>query len=191
MHGTVEASKLRKGKCAYNPWTHISHKELIYLLQKFSSPRSKVLLRMLLGEGLVGVNHRAIPTATQRKTINKYFMLRLRYIMVHHTCMLRESQTPTNVFFNSTITQLAQLWYYHLYISKQSIKHPTSLSILKFITKVNYHAVLKDSQNDISEAWEINYFYKIEPPPCSKRYKRSTRAKTIWLKYISEAHRVF
>ena len=109
MHGTEEARKLRKGKCAYNPWTHISHKELIYLLKKFISPQSKVLLRMLLGEGLVGVNHRAIPTATQRKTINKYFMLRLRYITVHHTCMLRESQTPTHVFFNSTITQLAQL----------------------------------------------------------------------------------
>ena len=65
------ASKFQKGKSAYNPWTHISHKELIYLLQKFISPRSKVLLRMLLGEGLVGVNHRAIPTSTQRKTIKE------------------------------------------------------------------------------------------------------------------------
>ena len=37
-HDTVEASKLRKGKSAYNPWTHINHKELIYLLQKFISP---------------------------------------------------------------------------------------------------------------------------------------------------------
>ena len=27
-HGAVEASKLRKGKSAHNPWTHISHKEL-------------------------------------------------------------------------------------------------------------------------------------------------------------------
>ena len=109
MHGTEEARKLRKGKCVYNPWTHISHKELIYLLQKFISPRSKVLLRMLLGEGLVGINHRAIPTTTKRMIINKYLMLRLRYITVHHKCMLRESQTPTQVFFNSTITQLAQL----------------------------------------------------------------------------------
>src|SRR3954468_5105994 len=40
-----------------------------------------------------------------------------------------------------------------------------------FITKENYHAVLKDSQNNISGSWEINYFYKIKPPPCSKRYK--------------------
>ena len=49
MHGTVGPSKLQKGKSAYNPWTHISHKELIYLLQKFISPQSKVLLCMPLG----------------------------------------------------------------------------------------------------------------------------------------------
>ena len=30
-----------------------------------------------------------------------------------------------------------------------------------FIAKANYHAVLKDSQNNISEAWEVNNFYKI------------------------------
>ena len=141
MHGTEEARKLRKGKCAYNPWTHISHKELIYLLQKFISPQSKVLLRMLLGKGLVGVNHRAIPAATQMKTINKYFMLRLRYITVHHTCMLRESQTPTQVFFNSTITQLAQLLP-PLYL-KTIIKHQISHDI---IIKENCHAILRLSK---------------------------------------------
>ena len=37
-----------------------------------------------------------------------------------------------------------------------------------FIAKENYHAVLKDSQNNISEAWENNSFYKTNPPPCSK-----------------------
>ena len=48
-HGTEEASKMRKGKSAYNAWTHIRHKELVYLLQKFISPRSKLLLSMPLG----------------------------------------------------------------------------------------------------------------------------------------------
>ena len=122
MRSTEEARKLRKGKCAYNPWTH---KELIYLLQKFISPRSKVLLRMLLGEGLVGVNHRAIPTATQRKTINKYFMLRLRYIMVHHMCMLRESQT-----FNTSIPQI------HNYSTSMTLILPPSYlkTIIKYQT---------------------------------------------------------
>ena len=35
-----------------------------------------------------------------------------------------------------------------------------------------YHAVLKDSQKDISESLETSNFFKIKlPPPCSKRYK--------------------
>ena len=45
----------------------ISHKEFTYLLQKFISHRNKVLIRMLLGEGLVGVNHRSIPTSTHKE----------------------------------------------------------------------------------------------------------------------------
>ena len=63
---TLETS-YKTGKSAYNPWTHISHKEPIYLLQKSTCPRSKVLLRMLLGEGLVGVNHRAPPSSTHKE----------------------------------------------------------------------------------------------------------------------------
>ena len=39
----------------------------------------------------------------------------------------------------------------------------------KFITKGNYHAILKESQNNISEAREFNNFHKIKPPPCSKK----------------------
>ena len=66
MHDTEEASKLQKGESAYNPWTRISHKELTYLLQKSISPQSKVLLCMPLGGRLVGVNHRAPPTATHK-----------------------------------------------------------------------------------------------------------------------------
>ena len=127
MRGTVEARKLWKVESVYNPWTHISHKELVYLLQNFISPRRKVLLRMLLGEGLVGVNHRATPTATQRKTINKYFMLRLCYITVHHTCMLRESQTPTHLFFQfhnySTSTTMILLPLYLKTIIKHQVDH--------------------------------------------------------------------
>ena len=77
-----------------------------------------------------------------------------------------------------------------------NIKH----IIIKQITML-----LRDSQNNLSEAWEINSFFKTNPPPCSKRSKWSTRAKIITLKRykwstmsklssskdISEAHRVF
>ena len=40
-----------------------------------------------------------------------------------------------------------------------------------FIAKANYHAVLKYSQNNVSEASEFIYFFKIKRPSCSKRYK--------------------
>ena len=137
-------------------------------------------------------------------------MLRLHHITVHHTCMLRESQTLTQVFIPIHNYSLAWLWYYHLCISKQSqgiklliVFNALSMIVFiipildayhirtNFITKVNYHAVLQDSQYNISESWEINNFYKIKPPPCSKRYKWSTRAKLSSSKDISEAHRVF
>ena len=85
--------------------------------------------RMLLGERLVGVNHRALPTLTQRMTIIKQIMLRLCYIMVHHTCMLRESQTLTQVFLPIHNYSLAWLSYYHLHISKLYVRNQTSHGI--------------------------------------------------------------
>ena len=130
MHGTIEASKLWKGKSAYNPWTHISHKELIYLLQKFISPRSKVLLRMLLGERLAGVNHRVIPTSTDKEGNQRTPHASNFSHNVHHTCMLRDLPTLAQVFLNFIITQLVRLYHYHLYISKQ-------LSSIKFIIVFN------------------------------------------------------
>ena len=96
--GIREASKGGRVRVCIIHGINISHKELICLLQKSISPRSKVLLRMPLRGRLVGVNHRVPPTSAQGKTINKYLMLQLRYITVHHTCMLRESQTSTQVF---------------------------------------------------------------------------------------------
>src|SRR6266536_3701470 len=39
-----------------------------------------------------------------RKTIKKYLMLRLCYTTVYHTCMLRDSQTLTQVFLKFTTT---------------------------------------------------------------------------------------
>ena len=117
-----------KGESAYNPWTHISHKELIYLLQKSTCPQSKVLLRILLGEGLVGVNHRTILTSTHKED-NKKIMLRLHHITVHHTCMLRESQTLTQVFLpiQQLLTSMT-LISPSLYL-KTIIRNQTSLRI--------------------------------------------------------------
>ena len=49
--GTREARNGVRVRVCIIHGLNISHKELIYLLQKFISPRSKVLLHMPLGEG--------------------------------------------------------------------------------------------------------------------------------------------
>ena len=85
--------------------------------------------RMLLGERLVGVNHRALPTLTQRSTIIKQIMLRLRYITVHHTCMLRESQTSTQVSLQFTTTHQHDSYITISIISKLYARNQTSHSI--------------------------------------------------------------
>ena len=53
-----------------------------------------------------------------------------------------------------------------------------------FVAKAPYPAVLKDSQNNISEAWEINNFYKINHHRALKRYKWSTRENDKLLRKI-------
>ena len=49
MHGTEEASNDGRVRVRIIHGLNISHKELTYLLQKFISPRNKVLIHMLLG----------------------------------------------------------------------------------------------------------------------------------------------
>ena len=46
---------------------NISHKELIYLLQKSTSYQSKVLHACSKGDRLVGKDHRSSPTATHKE----------------------------------------------------------------------------------------------------------------------------
>ena len=113
----------------YNPWTHISHKELIYLLQKFTCPRSKVLLRMLLGEGLVGVNHHAIPTSTHKEgnqkntPCNKFVTQRLPYV---HATGLANFNTSISQFHNYPTSMTLTLP--PLYLQK-IIKHQIDHSV--------------------------------------------------------------
>ena len=63
--------------------------------------------RMLLGDRLVGKDHRSSPTATHKEdnqiTPHVSNLLQNGY----HTCMLRESQTSTQVSLKFTTTQLA------------------------------------------------------------------------------------
>ena len=60
-----------------------------------------------------------------------------------------------------------------------------------FIDKENYHDVLKDSQNDISEAWENNSFYKTNHRRALKDISEALEQKLYSSIDISEVHRVF
>ena len=107
MRGTVDASNDGRVRVRIIHGLNVSHKELTYLLQKFISPQSKVLLRMLLGEGLVGVNHRAILTSTHKEGNQRTPHATNLSHNFYHTCMLRDLPTSTQVFLNFIITQLA------------------------------------------------------------------------------------
>ena len=71
LRGTREASNGGRVRVRIIHGLNISHKELTYLLQKSTSHQKQSIMRMPLGEGLVGVNHRAIPTSTQRMAMKK------------------------------------------------------------------------------------------------------------------------
>ena len=158
LHGTREASNGGRVRVCIIHGLNISHKELIYLLQKFISYRNKVLHACSQGDRLVGKYHRSSSTATHKEDNQK----------INHAPTSSHNGSPyahatgiTN--FNTSISQI------HNYSTsmtlilpssylKTTIKYQTSHSIqctqMKvFITpKRNCYVVLKDSQNNISEA---------------------------------------
>ena len=156
---------------------------------------------MLLGDRLVAKDHRSSPTATHKEDNQQ---INPAPTSSHNGSPYVHATGITN--FNTSISQIHNYSTRITLISPSSylkiiIRNQTSHSIqctlyeslslldahhirTKFITKANYHVVLKDSQNNISEAWEFIYFFKIKPPSCSKRYKWSTRANNKLLQKI-------
>ena len=67
MHGTEEASNDGRVRVRIIHGLTLVIKNSYTYCKSSISPRSKVLLCMLLGEGLVGVNHRTIPTSTHKE----------------------------------------------------------------------------------------------------------------------------
>ena len=101
MHGTEEASNGGRVRVRIIHGLNISHKELTYLLQYKSSKHKHY------AHAPKGIDWQEKTIARPRpplirKTIKK-IMLRLHHITVHHTCMLRDSQTLTQVFSNSQL----------------------------------------------------------------------------------------
>ena len=109
MHGTEEASNDGKVRVRLIHGLNISHKELTYLLQKSTIHQKPSTTRMLLGDRLVGKDHRSSPTATHKEDNQITPHVSNLLHNVYHTCMLRDLQTSTQVFLKLTTTQLAQL----------------------------------------------------------------------------------
>ena len=156
MHGTKEASNDRRVRVRIIHGLNIHHKELTYFLQKSISYQNKVLRACSQGDRLVGKDHRSSPTATHKEDnqITRHVSNLLHN--GYHTCMLRDLQTSTQLFLKFIITQLAhsnittfisQNNYQVSNFSQYSMHFYESFDI-----KENFHVVLKDYQNNISEA---------------------------------------
>ena len=71
LRGTREASNGGRVRVRIIHGLNISHKELIYLLQKSKTYQSKVLRACSQGDRLVGKDHRSSPSATHKEDNQK------------------------------------------------------------------------------------------------------------------------
>ena len=136
LRGTREASNGGRVRVRIIHGLNISHKELTYLLQKFTSHQKPSTTRMLLGDRLVGNDHRSSPTAThkednQRNTsCFKFVTQRLPY--VHATGLAN---------FNTSISQIHNYWTSMTLISPSSYLK----TIIKYQTCHSIHCTLYES----------------------------------------------
>ena len=85
---------------------------------------------------MVGKDHRSSPTATHKEDNQRTPHVSNLLHNVYHTCMLRESQTLTQVFFKFIITLTSIALILLPPYLKTIIKHQTSLSIQNTHKKV-------------------------------------------------------
>ena len=152
MYGTEEARNDGRVRVCIIHGLSISHKELTYLLQKSTSHQNQALRACSQRGRFVGKDHRSSPAAThkegnQRNTsCFKFVTQRLPYVHATGLPNLNTSIFQFHNYSTSTPLILPPLYLKTIYQASNFSQH------LKFITKVNYHAVLKDSKNDISES---------------------------------------
>ena len=129
LHSTREASNGGRVRVRIIHGLNISHKELIYLLQKSRSYQSKVLRACPQGDRLVGKDHRSSPTATrkednQRNTSCFKFVTQL-YPYVHATGLTNVNRSISQIHnYSTSMTLILPSPYV-----KTIIKYQTSLSI--------------------------------------------------------------
>ena len=169
MHGSEEASNDGKVRVRIIHGLNISHKELTYLLQKSTSHQEPSITSMLLG-GQIGRKRPSLvldrhSQGGQPKNTSCFKFVTQRLPYVHATGHANSNKSIYQFHNYSTSTTLISPSVYLKTIIKYQTYHNALymnvfiIPILNadhiwtnFITKANYHVVLKDSQNNISEA---------------------------------------
>jgi len=129
MHGTEEASNDGRVRVRIIHGLTLVIKNSYTYCKSFISPQSKVLLCMLLGGRLVGVNHPAPPTSTHKEgnqkstPCNKFVTQLLPYV---HATGLANFNTSISQFHNYPTSMTLKLPPLYL---KTIIKHQIDHSI--------------------------------------------------------------
>ena len=148
---------------------------------------------------LVGKDHRSSPTATHKEDNQITPHVSNLLHNVYHTCMLWDLQTSTQLFLKS---QLLNKHNFNITISISQNNHQVSnfsqysmhLYESFYYTHLgcpSYQSKLpccsKDSQNNISEAQEFIYFYKMNHRRALEDISEALEQKLSRSKDISEA----
>ena len=103
LRGTREASNGGRVRVRIIHGLNISQKNSYTYCKNLEVIKNKVLRACSYGDRLVGKDHRSSPTATHKEDNQKISHAPTLLHKDHHTCMLRDSQTSTQVFFKFTI----------------------------------------------------------------------------------------
>ena len=166
MHGTEEASNDGRVRVRIIHGLTLVIRNSYTYCKSFISPRSKVLLRMLLGEGLVGVNHRAIPTSTHKEgnqkstPCNKFVTQLLPYVHATGLANFNTSISQFNNYPTSITLTLPPLYL------KTIIKYQTSHSIQCTLYDSFYY-----TQLGCPSYWD-QFYNQRKFPCCSKRHSK-------------------
>ena len=157
LRGTREASNGGRVRVRMIHGLNISHKELIYLLQKSTSYQSKVLRACSQGDRLVGKDHCSSPTATHKEDNRK----------INHAPTSSHNGSPyvhamgiTN--FNTSISQM------HNYSTSMTLILPSSYlkTIIKYQTSLSIQNTHKNFFTNLEYLAYQDYLSKL---PCYLR----------------------
>ena len=164
LRDTREASKGGRVRVRIIHGLNISHKELIYLLQKSRSYQSKVLHACSQGDRLVGKDHRSSPTATHKDAQARYtscfkFVTQL-YPYVHATGLTNFNTSISQIHnYSTSTTSILSPPYLKTIIMLQSFfsiqhtqKKVSQILNTKHIIIKQITMLLRGSQNNLSEA---------------------------------------